>query len=100
MKYAFFQAALTAEGRAVVSEIIEAPRTQDGHTFQLHELYHASLVLTARPIPDGVEVGATFDLATGEYTNPEPVAMATTSEEEEPGGTGNGEPPPPPPKGK
>lgn len=95
MKYAFFQAALTAEGRAIVSEIIEAPRTQDGHTFQLHELYHASLVLTARPIPDGVEVGATLDLATGEYTNPEPAASTMSDDETPPPDeTGHGEPPP------
>lgn len=75
MKYAFFQAALTANGRAIVSEIIEAPRSLDGHTFQLHELYHASLVLTARPVPEGIEVGATLDLATGEYANPEAVEV-------------------------
>lgn len=86
MKYAFFEAALTAAGRAIVREVIEAPRIVDGITFQLHELYHASLVLTARPIPDGVEVGATLDLATGEYTNP--VSMDGDDE------SGNGEPPP------
>lgn len=86
-KYAFFHPTLSATGLAIVREIVEAPRTVDGITYQLHELYHASIVLTARQVSDDVEVGATLDLATGEYTNPEPVVATADGE------TGNGEPP-------
>lgn len=96
-KYAFFSPGLTALGRLVVTEIVEAPRTQDGHTFQLHELYHADIVRQARMVSDTVSVGDELDLSTGEYTTPE-VAEATSGDEDGGGGTGNGEPPPPPPK--
>lgn len=72
MKHVFFLPALNTEGKAVVSEVFEAPRVHDGVTFHLHELYHVSNVLASRRVPDGLAVaeGWTYDLESGEFAAP------------------------------
>lgn len=57
---------------ATVSDIITPP---DG--FALAQCIHASLVAQYTAIPDGIEVGATYDADTGTYTNPDTTAVAT-----------------------
>lgn len=89
MKFALFQAGVTADGQFVVSEIVEAPRVIDGHTFKLTELYHASIVATARRCDDTVSVGDLYDVTTEEFTAA-PVVEALVVESD----SGNGEPPP------
>lgn len=71
----------------VVVEIVEAPRTVDGVTFELAELYHPSLVAQMMECGDATEIGDEMELPP--VPEPEPETQAAAE-----GDTGNGEPPP------
>lgn len=70
MLFAFFEVAPTAAGKFVVHEIVEAPRTLDGVSYHLWELYHPSLVIAAHACDDTVQVGDLYDVELGTYETP------------------------------